>query len=407
MEKISLIKKELQEKSGKEWLGLQRQTENRLESLIWYLDHPRLQENQKLVEEIVRLYYTAKESKFMKMEGISRKLDQLNIKFSKESGIKKTSFAQSHSQRGEPAIYAKLIGEFIKQVDDFLSSTSGMSLPEKTKKSLITFLGYLNHPKLISKTGLYEEMREKYDKAEAQDFLSMSVFDDMLNKCEIKFGAITDESKLWKSPEERKKELEAEVENFEAEKELFQENLKNLEIESEAMKVEREEMETKKCQMEKELENLGIEHEKMKVEREKLETEKRQIEKEQKTLEKTQGNLETEKELFQEKFKNLEKEGEAMKVELEKIETEKSQIERERESLKIESEAMKVEREEIETEKSQMVKEREDMKNAQEKFAVENENLSQERARLESEQERLKIKREKLYRELAKLESEG
>ncbi|KKL95669.1 hypothetical protein LCGC14_1852240, partial [marine sediment metagenome] len=349
MEKISLIKKDLEEKSGKEWLGLQRQTENRLVSLIWYLDHVKVQENPKLVEEIIELYNTAKITNFIKMEGIIRKLDQLSIKFSKESAIRKTPFAQSRSLRGEPAIYAKLIEEFIKQLDDFLSSTSGTSLPEKTKKSLITFLDYLNHPKLISKTGLYEEMREKYDKAEEQDFLSMSVFDDMLNKCEIKLGAITDESKKWKSPEEKKKEFEAAIENFEAEKESFQENLKNLEIESEAMKVEREKMENEKGQIEKERENLVIEHEEMNEERKKLEAEKSQIEKEQGTLKNAQGNLETEKELFQEKLKNLELEGEAMKVEREKIETEKVQMEKERGNLEIEREAVKDEREKIET----------------------------------------------------------
>ncbi len=365
MEKISLIKKDLQEKSGKEWLGLQKQTENRLESLVWYLDHPKLQESPRLVEEIVQLYYMAKKTNFIKMEGIIRKLDQLSIKFSKEGVVKKTAVAQSHSARGEQVIYAKAIEEFKQQVDDFLSSSSGMGLSEKTKKSLITFLGFLNHPDLVKKTALYEDMREKYDGAEEQDFLSMSAFDDMLNKCEIKLGAITDKLKAWKSPEERKQELDAAWEKFEAEKELFQEKLKNLEIDQEEMKVKREELETEKNQMDKERENLKIECE-------------------------------------------------ALKVEKQKMETKKNRTNNEREDLKIEREAMKLEKEKRENENSQIEKEREDLKNAHKKIEDENERLNQERAKFEAEREELKIKqenteakKEKLDRELAKLESEG
>jgi hypothetical protein len=83
LEKIIKIKNEITEKKGKEWLGLQITTENRLESLLWYLEHPKLQENTKLLEEIIELYFFAKASGFTKMEGIIRKLDQLNITFRK------------------------------------------------------------------------------------------------------------------------------------------------------------------------------------------------------------------------------------------------------------------------------------------------------------------------------------
>ena len=439
MEKISLIKKDLQEKSGKEWLGVPKQTENKLESLVWYLDSPKLQEIPKLVEEIIEVYYEAKKTNFIKMEGIARKLDQLSIKFSKEDGIKKPSIAQSHSARGEPVIYAKAIEEFKMQVDDFLSSTSGMSLPEKTKKSLITFLGFLNHPKLVKKTALYDEMREKYDMAKEQDFLSMSAFDGLLNKCEIKLGASTDELKTWKSPEERKKELEDAWEKFETEKVLFQEKRENLKSEFEILKVKREKMETERSQMDKEQENLKIKREAMKVEQEKMETEKNQVEKERGILKDAQEKFEVENENLNQRHTRLESEQEAirgerekieteksqienereaMKVEREKIETEKSQIEKERETMKVEREkveteknrtenereAMKVEREKIETEKSQIEKEGEILKNAQEKLEVENENLNQERARVESDQEKLKIKQEKLDLEIEKFE---
>lgn len=79
LERIIKIKKEITEKKGKEWLGLQITTEKQLESLLWYLENPKLQENTKLLEEIIDLYFTAKTSGFTKMEGIIRKLDQLRI----------------------------------------------------------------------------------------------------------------------------------------------------------------------------------------------------------------------------------------------------------------------------------------------------------------------------------------
>ena len=83
MERIPQIKNEITEKKGKEWLGLQITTEKQLESLLWYLEHPKLQENIKLLEEIIELYFIAKASGFTKMEGIIRKLDQLRITLGK------------------------------------------------------------------------------------------------------------------------------------------------------------------------------------------------------------------------------------------------------------------------------------------------------------------------------------
>ncbi len=79
LERRIKIKNEITEKKGKEWLGLQITTENQLESLMWYLEHPKLQENTKMLEEITELYFIAKASGFTKMEGIIRKLDQLSI----------------------------------------------------------------------------------------------------------------------------------------------------------------------------------------------------------------------------------------------------------------------------------------------------------------------------------------
>ena len=69
MERIPQIKNEITEKKGKEWLGLQITTEKQLDSLMWYLEHPKLQENTKLLEEITELYYIAKAGGFTKKIG--------------------------------------------------------------------------------------------------------------------------------------------------------------------------------------------------------------------------------------------------------------------------------------------------------------------------------------------------
>ena len=329
MEKITLIKKDIQEKSSKEWLGLQKQTEDRLDSLMWYLDHPKMQESPKLVEEIVELYYAAKNTNFIKMEGIIRKLDQLTIKFSKEGAVKKTKTAQSHAVRGEQVIYEKAIEEFIKKVDDFLNSTSGTSLPEKTKKSLITFLGYLNHPVLIKKTALFDEMKDKYDKTVELDFLSMQTFDDMLNMCDIKLGAITDEMKTFKSPEKRKKELDEAWGEFEAEKEKFQAKLNNLESEREAIKAEREKIETERSQINLDRENLLKEQEEFKVKNDNLKQNLQQYEVENENLKQDRARMETERE-------NLKLTQENLQIKKENIDAKQEKLDRELEKLKIE-----------------------------------------------------------------------
>ncbi len=324
MEKINLIKKDIQEKSGKEWLGLQRQTEDRLDSLVWYLEHPKMQESPKLAEEIIELYYAAKVTNFMKMEGIIRKLDQLSIKFTKVGAVKKTGTAQSHTVKGEQVIYVKAIEELIKEVDEFLNSNSSISLPGKSRKSLITFINFLNHPKLLKKTALFDEMKDKYDKTKELDFISMQVFDDMLNMCEIKLGAISKEDKKYKSPEERKKEFNEAVKKFEAEKEMLQEELKNFEREKEEMKVEREKIETEKSKMSTELENLKIEQEKMEEERKKIEVEREKIETEK-------SNMATELENLWSQRKKMDEEQKKINEEQKKIEAEKEIIKKEEE----------------------------------------------------------------------------
>jgi len=144
------------------------------------------------------------------MEDIIRKLDQLRTKLSKENVIKMTGTAQSYSSKWDQVNYFKAIEVFKKKVENLLNSTSGISLSEKTKNSIITFLNYLNHPELKNKSALFEEMKDKYKAFKKLNFLSIQSFDDMLNKCEIKLGAVTEKLKKWKSPEELKKELDEE-----------------------------------------------------------------------------------------------------------------------------------------------------------------------------------------------------
>ncbi|MFW9879168.1 MAG: hypothetical protein ACFFG0_39315 [Candidatus Thorarchaeota archaeon] len=89
MEKISSVIKEVNEKKGREWVGLHPKTEQQLMSLAWYLTHPKLQEEPDKIEEIVGLYYDAKTNNFLYMEKITRKLDELSVKIEKVGPIEK------------------------------------------------------------------------------------------------------------------------------------------------------------------------------------------------------------------------------------------------------------------------------------------------------------------------------
>ncbi|MFX0187632.1 MAG: hypothetical protein ACFE8A_07850 [Candidatus Hodarchaeota archaeon] len=80
MDKLLEIKREIEEKKGRVWLGIVSKAEKILNDLSRYLDHPKLHEDLTLAEEIIKLYEYAKETNFTRMEGIIRKLDQLSIK---------------------------------------------------------------------------------------------------------------------------------------------------------------------------------------------------------------------------------------------------------------------------------------------------------------------------------------
>ena len=236
-DRINSIVDEIKEKNGEEWVGLQSVTEKQLESLMWYLEHPRLvHEMPALAEELVDLYDIAKESKFTKMEGIIRKLDQLSIKLGQDD------YKLEEKKEGKKLMfldYPKEIKDLQTDIAILMHSPHGTSLPELIQTSILTFHNYLNHPDLHRTPELFDEMHEKYEFAKATDFLKLQAFNDLLMKLKIKLGEITEEMKTFKSIKEQSRELEAE-------KTRLAEEVKKLQEEKEQLKKEKDELEEAK-----------------------------------------------------------------------------------------------------------------------------------------------------------------
>ena len=243
MERLLNIKKEIQEKNGREFIGLQTKTEQLLNSLTWYLDHPKIHEDTRLAEEIIELYYLAKASGFLKMEALSRKLDQLGVKISRDEAIQKISSKPKIPGSSQKKIQFLNVGQSIielkQRIQDFLSSRTGKSLPDASLQSVTQFLNYLDHPDLPNRAQLFEDMLEKYNSAENAGFIAMQAFNDMLTKAEIKLGKIEVEIKEKKSPEQIKEELEAE-------KAQIAEEWKKIEEEKQKLKEEWDKLEAEK-----------------------------------------------------------------------------------------------------------------------------------------------------------------
>lgn len=308
MEKISVIINEINEKKGKEWLSLHPKTEQQLMSLAWYLNHPKLQEDLEKIEELVGLYYNAKATDFLKMERIARKLDELSVKIGKVGSIeKKVLSSQSEIKPKEkpkrPTIvnYGKAIEELRNRIERLLNSLSGLNLHENTKNSITTFLNYLNHPYFQYNTELFDEMLEKYEEAEAVDFITMQAFNDLLNKMEIKLGKVFKEMKTWKGVDEREKDLKSEIQKIEEEKENLKESGEKLEVERKKMKLEWEKLEVERGKLKEEQENFSkarqnfaIERANLTLEQSKLESEKEKLENVKKKLEEMQKKIENE-----------------------------------------------------------------------------------------------------------------
>lgn len=295
MERIPQIKNEITEKKGKEWLGLQITTEKQLDSLMWYLEHPKLQEDTKLLEEITELYYIAKAGGFTRMEGIIRKLDQLSITLGKfdyseeEKIVKKAKFLN----------YPQAIKELRSKIEILMQSPYGTSLPETTQTSIINFINYLNHPDLAVKPRLFDDVYEKYEEAKASEFMKMQSFSNMLNMLEIKLGPVTKEMKKYKTLEEKMQDLEEEkkrlseewnkirseqerlksdAEKLVEEREKLKEENQKLTDDLEALKQEGVKFEDQKSKFNEEKDNLMKEREKLNEEQKKLEYERQKLE---------------------------------------------------------------------------------------------------------------------------------
>ncbi|TXT62038.1 MAG: hypothetical protein BAJALOKI3v1_690013 [Promethearchaeota archaeon] len=301
-DKISEIKTEIQKKEGKEWLGLQSTTEHQLESLVWYLDHPKITEYPKLLEEVINLYFKARESSFIKMEGIIRKLDQLQIKLGKHD------YEKEDEPKKELKFinYPKKIKDMKVKIELMLQSPYGTSLPESTTESLITLINYLNHPNLPTNKRLFDEIYEVYEQAKADDFLKMQAFKDMLNKIEIKLGSLSEDMKQFKTLEEKQADLEKE-------KEIVKEKERELEeLKERYMK--------KKADLEIEQQNLEVERKKIEEVQKGLREKEEKLELEKKGLEQERVNIEKEKETINEERKELQEKWELIKSFEEKIE---------------------------------------------------------------------------------------
>jgi len=198
MEELLRIQKEIQEKKGKEWLGLQPATEKNLDTFVWYLDHPKLKENQKLTKDLIKLYIDAKASGFMKMESINRKLNQLKIQLRDvtpfEVKTATSTMAKIPQKRVEVVNIAKEIENLKKRVEKSIKRPSGINLTEVTQKSLNIFLKYLNKPVVQNKKKLVEEMLYMYNIIEENNFSKMQEFNDLLKKIDVKL-----ESKIVKT----------------------------------------------------------------------------------------------------------------------------------------------------------------------------------------------------------------
>ncbi len=307
MERIPEIIDEIAEKKGREFIGLQTATIKQLESLSYYLKHPKLQENNKLVKEMVDLYHNAKNSDFMKMEGIIRKLDQLRITLGKyeykETKKARVTALGTPKKRliVEDAMHE--IASLKDRIATLMSSPLGASLPSSTQKSLNTFLNYLDNPKFEAKPDLVGNALEKYNEAKQSEFTKMQGFNHMLNMLEIKLGAIESEKKRFKTLDDIKEELEAEKEKIKVEWEKIAEEKKKIEvvqsdIEKLLKKIEKEqkiiEEEKNKIRVEEnklKSENLKITmlRENLESERQKLEQDKRDLARERKKVEQPPG----------------------------------------------------------------------------------------------------------------------
>jgi len=305
-DKISEIKSEIEKKEGKEWIGLQSTTEKQLESLVWYLEHPKITDYPKLLEEVINLYFKARDSGFIKMEGIIRKLDQLQIKLGKldyekeDEPEKKLKFIN----------YPKKIKDMKVKIELMLQSPYGTSLPESTRESLITLINYLNHPNLPTNKQLFDEIYDVYEQAKADDFLKMQKFKDLLNKIEIKLGSLSEDMKEFKTLEEKQEDLEKEKSKLQEKEQEIEDQREDLMKERRELEIEQQNLEVERNKIKEIQKNLSLQQEELEKQKEDFKQERDEIKRERKDIKKKREKIQEKWEMiksFEEKIKKMKK----------------------------------------------------------------------------------------------------
>ena len=291
MERIPQIKNEITEKKGKEWLGIQLTTEKKLESLMWYLEHPKLQENTKMLEEIIELYFIAKASGFTKMEGIIRKLDQLSIT------LGKFDYGEEEEIEKKPKFlnYPQAIKELRSKIEILMQSPYGTSLPDTTQISIIDFINYLNHPDFAKKPRLFDDVYEKYEEAKNSEFMKMQSFKTILDMLEIKLGPVTKDMKKYKTLEEQMQDIEEEKKKLAEEWNKMRSEQERLKSDTGTLVEEREKLKEENQKLKDDLEALKKEWVEFEVQKSKFDEEKDNLVKERERLNEEQKRLEYER----------------------------------------------------------------------------------------------------------------
>ena len=301
MEKIPIIIKDIEEKQGKEWVGLQKATETQLENLMYFLGDQRLLEHPKLMDEVVEVYYAAKATDFLKMESILRKLDQLRIKFGKDGYVKK-------AVEKDILNLDKAVDDYRKNVENMLNSPLGSRLLDSTKKLIISFYNYLGHQKVKDNQILFEEMINTYELAEKDDFTVLQKMSDLLNKLDIKLGSSGEEvATKFKTPEELREELEQTKLELAEERENISRELKKIDEQKAILKGKEEQVELDEKFMESERASM-----------------KATFESEKKALAMERANFEAEKQAIASERASIEAEKQAIAAERQKLESERA-----------------------------------------------------------------------------------
>ena len=344
MEKLPIIIEDIKEKKGKEWVGLQKATENQLENFMYFLDDQRLLEHPDLISELVEIYYTAKATDFMKMELMIRKLDQLRIKFGKEGYVKK-------EVEKDILNLGKAIDDFRKNIENMLNSAIGSRLLDSTRELIISFYNFLGHPKLQNNQPLFEEMMNTYEAIEKDEFTVLQKMSALLDKLDIKLGSSGEEvAAKFKTPEELREELEQTQLELAEEKENISRELKKIEEQKSILKGKEEQVELDQKFIEKERESMKAT---FASEKQALATERANFESQKESLATERANIEAERQTLVSERANIETERQALISERAEIEAEMKQtIAAERASIEAERQAIAAERQKLESERA-------------------------------------------------------